>query len=498
MRKICGKKDWRKLGLWWFCFFFLWLAFSLAAAAYLDPDFGWHFRTGEWIWDHWAVPRKDLFSYTMPDYPWRDHSWLTELIIYKLYPSIGYSGMAFISGIIGASTFILFVPKRLINFAFVPLILAGLASLVSMGVRPKMASLFLAAVVFWILRKSWQKPRWLLILPFLFLIWANLHGGFLIGLGVLFLSILSDVYLIIKGKKNLTKHFRFASFSLFLSAAAILINPYGWRVYQETFLTIFSRELHSKIAEWLPYHALDLNMVFYTGTFLALVYLFGYRLSLFERITSLWLFLAGFLSQRLLVYFFIFSLPLTTLLFRETYSLVFKKKRFKKLWRWRAWFLSAFLVFICLSLFCRLESLKRMSEESFYPLKAVAFLQKEGIAGNLFSGYNWGGYLIGKLPEKKVFADGRMAIWRKNGYSAFEEQEKIISGEMDFEPVFEKYAVSSVLLPVEKESQKSLSVRLLAKFFGKKKTVSSLKERLLESGWQVVYEDETARIFKKT
>ncbi|MFH1856275.1 MAG: hypothetical protein ABH836_03465, partial [Candidatus Omnitrophota bacterium] len=53
-----------------------------------DPDMGWHIRNGQDIL-RWGVPHGDLFSYTMPGYPWVAHEWLTDVGFYLIYSHWG-------------------------------------------------------------------------------------------------------------------------------------------------------------------------------------------------------------------------------------------------------------------------------------------------------------------------------------------------------------------------------------------------------------------------
>lgn len=64
-----------------------------------DQDFGWHLRVGEIILTQ-GVPATDPFSYTMQDFPWVDHSWLTDVSIAWLYHRIGIPGLAFVFALI--------------------------------------------------------------------------------------------------------------------------------------------------------------------------------------------------------------------------------------------------------------------------------------------------------------------------------------------------------------------------------------------------------------
>ncbi len=483
----------RRFFLWFACFLFLWLVFSLVSASFLDPDFGWHFRTGEWIWQNRTVPQKDLFSYTMPDYQWRYHSWLSEVFLYKAYLWWGYTGLAFFFGFLGSLAFMVAVPFTKINFAFIPLLLAGQACLGYMSVRPTMISYFLAAVVFLILRKSYRKPSKLFLLPFIFLIWANLHGAFSIGLAVMGFLILSDFYLIVRKKRKLQNHFLLTIFSSALSIIVVMVNPYGWRIYQEVFQTLFSSQLHGRIVEWLPYSDFNPGMFFYTGLFWALVFVLKEKVPFFEKVTGFLLLLAAFSSRRFLIYYFIFTLPEFIIMLKQTYLILLKQHGFLKIWRQKKIVLIVSLFAVGLAYYSSFGMVTNLKEDYFYPGKAVLFLQKHFFNGNLFSTYNWGGYLIWKMPEKKVYIDGRMAIWKDHGYSAFEEQQKIFSGKDDYQPVFDRYSVEVALLPTDQQARKSLA-SLLSEIFRVQPPVLSFSQRLLANGWQIVYKDGVSQV----
>ena len=76
-------------------FYFLILFIVLVSCGFFitsgwqDPDFGWHVRTGELILQE-GVPQQDWYSYTMPDFHWIDHEWLTDVLMYKVYSIYGF------------------------------------------------------------------------------------------------------------------------------------------------------------------------------------------------------------------------------------------------------------------------------------------------------------------------------------------------------------------------------------------------------------------------
>src|SRR4030066_475981 len=83
-------------------FIFSFILFFVKAKNYLDPDFGWSLRLGEFIFKN-GIPKTDPFSYTMPSYPYVDYEWLIHLGMIKIYSLFGYTGLALIFTVVSTS-----------------------------------------------------------------------------------------------------------------------------------------------------------------------------------------------------------------------------------------------------------------------------------------------------------------------------------------------------------------------------------------------------------
>jgi hypothetical protein len=59
-----------------------------------DASTAVHVRAGQWILTHHAVPRHDLFSYTLPHKPWCDWEWGSDAIFALVYRLHGLSAVA--------------------------------------------------------------------------------------------------------------------------------------------------------------------------------------------------------------------------------------------------------------------------------------------------------------------------------------------------------------------------------------------------------------------
>ena len=163
-----------------------------------DSDYYWHFQTGRLIAEG-SFPRTDPFSFTWGGMPWTLHEWLSEVLMYLLIsgPGVMFSLIAF--GLIpGALLAVLLyaVTKRGVPLrpAALACILAAWVFIPYVTIRPQALSwLLMAVLVTFLWGLDAAKPRRALWLIPLFILWANLHGLWVVGLGVVALYALFTV-----------------------------------------------------------------------------------------------------------------------------------------------------------------------------------------------------------------------------------------------------------------------------------------------------------------
>src|SRR3989344_9636631 len=127
----------------------------------------------------------------------------------------------------------------------------------------------------------------------------------------------------------------------------------------------------------------------------------------------------------------------------------------------------------------------------------------------MFNDYGWGGYMIWKLPERKVFIDGRMPSWRQNGQFVFGDYFNIMQTQKGFEKILNTYDVQLVLIRKsikdDAEAQGKLPKNTkLKQFFeehhwlnvisaalGIYKSNDNIYTELTKLGWKVIYQDDT-------
>lgn len=465
----------------------------------LDLDFGWHIRTGFLILQNKQIPHIDWYSYTMPNFPWIAHEWLTEVFMSLTYSVFSYVGLAVIFALIGTLAVFVVASLRPIKYSFGPAVLGALALAPFIGVRPQVISLLFLAAVYvlgltLVFHQGGQKIVWLL--PVIFLFWANLHAGFIAGLLLLFLFLLISSYRYIKSgfKNNLFPQKLLIIFVI--SILVTLINPYGPLIYREILGTVNDNFLRQHIIEWMPiYNNLQLFLIIYLGVILGLLICLIKKVNFWQDLFIPLVFLVmGVASLRNIALFIIVSIPLLSLFIYQTSELFDPRKKnyFKKTIHAPPviFFLIAGLILLCAN------NLKISAREnSYYPYGAVNYLKEHQIQGRLFNIYNWGGFIIWALPENKVFIDGRMPSWRYQGKYIFKDYIAMSEDKNKCRYLLDKYNVVYGL--VDNIQDQGLVNKLISNLIPYKKSDKKFSQIFDELGWSKVYIDQTAIIYKK-
>lgn len=477
---------------------FLYLLFFLRAYFSLDPDFGWHLKMGEFILSH-GIPSHDPFSYTMSSFPFVDHEWGLNVLIYTLYKSIGWLGLAIIFSIIPLLAISIVFRFRSREFLALPILLCGFSLLFFSGIRTQEITWLMYSVLIVVLfnEKFYKKLR--IFFPLFFLLWANLHGGFALGIFTYFLFLVLKVW-----KEKKIEIWDFAIFTL--SVVATLANPYGAGLWGEIYMQMSDSSLRWTVGEWTPAVVSFYPSLWFFFALSGILFLKYHRtLGIFEKSLYLGLLLAGLSSIRHMTLWLIAAAPILSL---NISALAGEARRYRE---GKTRFIKSYGFIVLLgAVFGLMPVLSNPSgslgKESFYPIDAVSYLKKNPTSGNVFSEYGWGGYLIWKYPEKKVFVDGRMPSWRWHGDKknesnyAFRDYNNLLEGKISLNEVTAKYNIDTFLLPVKAKADKSLYNTLserLESLLIKKKNGDNIYTQLKKNGWKTIYNDNISVIYRK-
>jgi hypothetical protein len=221
----------------------------------IDPDTMWQITVGQWMLDHRAVPQTDVYSFTMRGQPWISTQWLAQVLYAKAYAIAGWSGPVVLAAGAIAATFALltkFLSRRLSESTTLVFVAAALALTVPhLLARPHV--LAFPVMVLWVggliaaADRRGAPSFWLLPLMAL---WANLHGGFVLGL-MLVAPVALDAVWNAEPRSRKSLILRWAAFAVAALIAACC-TPYGWNALLASQKILGLGEALPLIMEWRP------------------------------------------------------------------------------------------------------------------------------------------------------------------------------------------------------------------------------------------------------
>jgi hypothetical protein len=480
---------------------------NLTVQPLVEPDFGWHLRAGLDFLDRGGhLPEHDPYSHTMPDWPWIEHAWLTDVVIALIYREFGSAGALSVMLWFGAVAIAAFVigaaraeSSRTSRLAAI--VVSLWVALPYLGARTQLVSLVGIALVLWLYHHVAQRGPWFVWLyPPLFLVWANLHGGFTAGLVFLGLILATSTALRIAAVQwPLLRHLYeplltgkqliLLTVSVGLSGAVTLVNPYGWRLHREIYESLSDRFMLEHLREWQP-----VSFDGWAGTALLLymVIVAGFSALWYRRIEPVrWVLLAASLGwamwhSRNVTIFLVVTVPLVA----EVFEAGAIRMRQLVPYRGRAMAVATLTLITGLVLISldgdHLERIvsagidpERFFERTEYPIEAVSWIKghPHELGSRLYNDYGYGGFLLWWMPEQKVFIDGRMPAWRIDDRTILYDYLIINGGGPPALRLLEKYGIDWGLI----QRNSPLAAALSA-----------------DSGWRELYSDAKVVIVRRS
>ncbi len=404
-----------------------------------SSDLGRHLENGRLVFANKDILFRNFYSFTEPSLRFINHHWLAGVIFYSLYLFGGFKALSIFNIILALAIFLAFfyLAYKRSNFYIAALISLPVIFLMTerIEIRPEMFSYLFLAIVWLVLesQRLTRKKRLLILMP-LFILWANVHIYFFLGLAlvgcyaasqVLRNLALSDLY------PNFNFSFVWEKISqpvmdFGLIVLACLVNPNHIRGLLYPF-NIF-RSYGYQVAENKSIFFLDdmmLNHNFQIFKLLLVLLLVSFIAAYLingRRCYAAWFFgifisILGLFASRNLAIFGLVALVLISESILPAYEvLVAKFSYFKKL-LWRpTYFLSLAGLIIFSGIFLLTDINNRqvfLKNEpglglSFGSEEAFKFFTEQELAGPIFNNYDAGSALIFGLPEtEKVFVDNR-------------------------------------------------------------------------------------------
>lgn len=356
-----------------------------------DYDLFARLEVGEIFFKTGKVLTQCPFSFT-ETHKWFDHEWGSGVIFYAFLKTLGAGGLILLNALLltGTTFFIQKTSKTFSLFSAV-LFLVMIHHTNGALIRCQAFTFFFLAVFIYLLEKYREnQTKWIWILPLLTIIWNNLHGGIVSGLGIAF------IYAI-----GLTIQRKFCKelwLSLLCSIGALVINPYGIKYIAFLFFAATMRR--DFIFEWY-----DVFQAYHFGYFLpvllVMTLILGYKIysdiksKSFDLIQYVVLVLAIYMG---LAHIKMLGISLVVMFIYCALPFLIPK-------------LECIIAVVVIILACSIPLYSlNMPRATFgvFPLKEVEYLQINNIKGNILVPFEMGSYVSYKLyPNNLIYMDGR-------------------------------------------------------------------------------------------
>ncbi|WBL77530.1 hypothetical protein I3J27_31635 [Bradyrhizobium xenonodulans] len=380
-----------------------------------DSDSFWQIKIGQWILDHGALPTTDFYSFTRTGETWISTSWLSQVLFAFSHAQWDWAGPVILTAIGMALTAAIFVylldaqieAPRAVLFAMLALLLTihhvlARPHILALPVMVAWVGLLMAAAD----RRSAPSWHWLPLMA----LWANLHGGFVLGLALIGPISLEAVEHAEKGQR-LRLFLRWVLFGVGALIASCC-TPYGWRTLMGATNILGLGELLSVIFEWMP--ANFATFTAFEGALLGLIALGYYRGIV---LSAPRIFLILFLTWSALTHFrsieaFAFLVPLVL---AKPLGEMFARPQGDAAGgdRWPARTVTALGALMIVAASWTSTSLYMAHHRFTFtmtqtPAAAADLLEKLKVK-RIFNAYQFGGYLISR--DIPVFVDGRAELY---------------------------------------------------------------------------------------
>jgi hypothetical protein len=370
------------------------------------------------------------------DEPFFYGAWLGEWLLYVIYQLGGLPLSIFTRNLIVGIAFFLVAKEAHRHtgswrIASLVLTLACLMCTNNMLLRPQMWAL-IPFVILYSLLSCYQDGQlrgyWLGVCPILMAFWANVHGSFVLGLGLMGIYCMGEALSYLLKRQDSTAKARPIWLTTIsgLSALFVLINPKTYHIYSYVIKLLTDPPSQNLIEEWQSPSPDGLANTFFFFSIILLMAALVFTkhktspTQLLSLAAFIWLAWSG---QRYVLWYAILAMPLLAQLISQI------QFRLPNLEASRNWI----NVLLLMVIFVPVMLVQPWWVESFplpttywaqvqndpeigpllsvnTPINATRYLQKNP-GGNLFNEMGYGSYLIWALPDQKIFVDPRVELY---------------------------------------------------------------------------------------
>jgi hypothetical protein len=272
----------------------LWLFLAVALpvlAAVLAPmssvDLAYQLRAGGEIIDTRAIPSVDTWTFTAAGLPWVDQQWGAQVVLAAVYRLGGWTGLvvlrALLTAVVVGGT--LFIARRRgldPRVAAVLTLIAFVVAAPAMALRPQLFGMACFAITLLLVMLRRDQSRGLWLVPVVVVLWANLHGSFILAPVIIGLAWLEDLH-------DRDPAARRTLLVGLVSAIVASLTPFGPGVWAYAVGLSSNPGVTARTTEWQPTSLRDATGLLFFGSVAAVIVLIARNGRRIAWPTLLWL-----------------------------------------------------------------------------------------------------------------------------------------------------------------------------------------------------------------
>jgi hypothetical protein len=477
---------------------FFFFSFLFQTDLSFDQDLGMHLELGKIIWQTHTVPKTNLVSYTNPTFPFINHHWLFEVLVYLGSIHVGIEAMLVLKILILLFSLfvILLIAQKKKSVLLLPIAFIFLHLMRDrIDLRPEIFSYLFTAITYYFLEKFERtETKLIYIIPLISLLWVNTHIYFPVGLflqAVFVGQLFFQKYIFKKRDASTLRKFKTLTTVFVISIFVTLINPnfingalYPFTVFNNYGVTVAENQ-SIFVRENGDINSMDHDYLFFIMSLFIIIFSFLTNL-MKEKYSfknfALTLLGLGLACQAIkgFPYLVFISLPSVA----ESFNFIKTK--------WWTKVLNGIVVILILieayfylsSMYYNLTfkpnnpTLTAIQDEQ----SAMDFVLKHNLTQPIFNNYGTGGYILYRsYPKYKVFVDERPeaypASFFKNTYFPMLENYSLFKKEES------KYKFQTIFFTIDDQTLGAITF---------------LNAITKDSNWKIVYLDQYMIIFVKT
>jgi hypothetical protein len=465
-------------------------------------DFWWHITIGREILASGHIPSVDIYSYTAAGQPYPSYQmfWLMEILLYSVYKLGGAALVVFLQSLMITSAYaVVFMICKQVSHSWrvtaFGVLFAAALGLNDWNVRPQSITFLLASLILLAIYAYRRKPRasWLVIFPVSMLIWVNSHGTFVIGLVLIAIWWVQELWetLIqrIRHKSDVEiKRILVPGLVFGFSSLACLINPRGPGIINYVQTLTSSSVVQNLVTEWAPpSFTTMMGAIFFIGLIGSglLLVLSPKKPNSFQIITYVGFGILSIRTSRGIVWFGLVMAPVVA---GQLAALIERYKKPAQQAEHQAGsglmnglFVSLIILMAIATLpwfksVLPLPTAKAGLIAAETPMQATQVLLDDAPPGRVFNAMSFGSYLIwAAYPQYRVFVDSRIELFPEQVWADYLN---ISNAEGDWEGRLDYYGVNTLMLSPSAQ-------RPLVHAAGPSDT------------WSLVYEDDVSVIYTR-